>query len=440
MTVAVGTTASARSAEQRRGLGFAFWMMLLYFFFEYVRPQSMFLALEPLRIPMILTLIMPLVWLMVGEKKVLKDPLILMHGAFVALIAFSVTYAANTYWVYQTFLAMVFYLASATIPAAGLLNEERRLIAFFNYWLVFHVIITAWALAHQGRAVGFSNDENDLALTLNMAIPFAYYLMQSPRASLLQRILYACTIAILATGVIVSLSRGGFLGLAAVGLGVIYFSRQRLRNLLIVGIFGLVALFFVPNSYVEEMQTINDTTDSTRVERFHSWGLGWDMFMDHPLLGVGAFNYPWRVAEYEYRSEGYDPRGRRSLGGRVSHSVYFTVIPELGLVGTLLFFAVGWTMYRRLRGIIRQDKSDTRWLQDTPELPLLARAMVVSLVGFAVTGAFISVLYYPHFWVLVGFVLALQGAVAKQRARYRPAPTPATAGRAGEKGDGVLTF
>lgn len=414
MTVAVGTAAAARPFE-RRGLGFAFWMLVAYFAFEYVRPQMMLPALAPLRIPMVLTLLMPLVWLAAGEKKILKDPLIIMNGAFVALVALSVTYAVNTYWVYQTFLVMAFFFVSATIPSAGLLTDERRLVTFFNYWLLFHMVIAAWAITHDGRGVGLSSDENDLSLYLNMAIPFAYYLMQSPQVGMLRRLFYLCALALFVAGVIISASRGGFLGMVAVGMGVVYFSRQRVRNVLIVGVLAVSALLIVPNTYVEEMQTISDSQDRTRNDRLYSWRRGWEMFIDNPLLGVGAMNYPWRVWEYEQRSAEYDPTEVRAHGGRVSHSVYFTVIPELGFAGTALFFALGLGMLKRLRRIIREDKSETSVLAETPALPLLARAMAVSLLGFAVTGAFISVLYYPHFWTLIGFVLALQLAVEEQR-------------------------
>jgi hypothetical protein len=43
----------------------------------------------------------------------------------------------------------------------------------------------------------------------------------------------------------------------------------------------------------------------------------------------------------------------------------------------------------------------------------LARAVVASLTGFLVSGAFISVAYYPHLWLIAGFatVIKWQGAM-----------------------------
>jgi hypothetical protein len=64
---------------------------------------------------------------------------------------------------------------------------------------------------------------------------------------------------------------------------------------------------------------------------------------------------------------------------------------------------------------------------------LLSRAADVSLVGFLVTGAFITVLYYPHYWLLAAFSVALQRAYEEQRALVPEAapPQPAPASRWG---------
>jgi probable O-glycosylation ligase (exosortase A-associated) len=403
-----------REATRHNRLGFAFWLLVTYFAVEYLRPQAIVEALAPLHIPMLITLLMPLAWLAAADKRPLKDSLVILNGIFVGLVAVSVTYAVNQYWVFETFKQMTIYLLAATLPAAGLLVSRQRLVTFFNCWIVIHVLLALWAVAHQGRGTGsFLEDENDLSLALNMAVPYAYYLLQRPGQRLWRRLFYMAAIAALAAGVVVSESRGGFLGLMAVCFGIVLFSRQRLRNLLIIGVFGLIGLAAVSGQYLAEMRTITDTQDATRQDRLYSWGRGWEMFVDHPLLGVGASNYPWRIVEYEIRSEEYHPDRRRLHGGRVAHSLYFTLLPELGLAGTLLFVSMAWIMYRRLIRIIRADSRQPATFASAPELPLLARAMVVSMFGLFVSGAFISVLYYPHFWSLIGFVIGLCAASAQ---------------------------
>lgn len=400
-------------ATEPERLGVAFWLLVLFFAFEYLRPQTIFEPLAPLRIPLILTVLLPLIWLAKADKRMLKDSLLLLHMAFIGLIAASVIWAVNQFWVFETFKQMVAYFAAATLPAAAWLRSGRRLVVFFNVWIFVHVLVALWALTHEGQGTGsFMQDENDLSLALNMAIPYSYYLLQRPNQSIWRRLLYMGAVVVLAAAVVESNSRGGFLGLVAVFLGIIMFSRHRVRNLIIIGIFGLIGLAVVSTEYIEEIHTIADTEDSTRNDRLYSWRRGWEMFLDYPLLGVGASNYPWRVVEYEERSHEYRRGLVRLHGGRVSHSLYFTIIPEFGIAGILLFTSMSWIVFRRLRRIVQLDSVQHELFVDTPELPLLARAMIVSMFGLFVSGAFISVLYYPHMWALIGFTVGLCAAVA----------------------------
>ena len=138
------------------------------------------------------------------------------------------------------------------------------------------------------------------------------------------------------------------------------------------------------------------------------------MFYDNPILGVGAGNWPWRVTEYELKLPPSEARTRRLLGGRVAHSLYFTLIPELGLIGIFVYAAIVILLFRRLFALARspaRSPSDSAPL--SANFALLAKAMIVSLLAFFSSGAFVSVLYYPHLWYLTGFVLALHYAATK---------------------------
>lgn len=408
-------------------LGFAFWMLALYFVFEYGRIHSLIPALQPFRIPFMLTLLMPVLWLAWGDKRVLKDPLIILYGLFVALCGLSIFWSVNQYWAFQTTQFMVAFLIAGTIPAAGLLNDRRKLSAFFTVWVVIHVFVAYTSLTNEGRGTGsFLVDENDMSLALNMAIPYAYFLLQSTERGKLFKLGMVLAIAAMVAAIIYSDSRGGLVGLVVVTAGILFTTKNRIRNAAIISVFALVAYLNVPDGYVDSMATMADAEDNTRVERIWSWRLGWHMYLDHPIAGVGAANWGWRVAEYEAILGDYT--GRRSLAGRVSHSLYFTLIPELGTIGVILYGSIVALLVGRLRGIIkREDKraAEAAGKKRAPptEAGLLARAMLVSMLGLFSSGAFISVLYYGHLWYLIGFVLALhyvtEGAPKRRRARER---------------------
>ena len=226
-----------------------------------------------------------------------------------------------------------------------------------------------------------------------------------------KRIVLFVITGIFVIGVVSTSSRGGFLGLVAVGLYCWYKSPRKLASTFSIGLLILAMLLLAPESYWQRLQTIqwevlDGSTDGSGGDRLHSWKAAWDMFLDHPVLGVGPQNYPWNVEPYE-GPEGYMGRFH---GGRVAHSLYFTLLPELGMVGIVLFGGMLYYILRDLRFVRRYDlaKSIRVVHSGTEESVYLSLTLTASLIGLLVNGAFISVLYYPSFWILMGFVVALR--------------------------------
>jgi len=127
--------------------------------------------------------------------------------------------------------------------------------------------------------------------------------------------------------------------------------------------------------------------------------------LHNPVFGVGVTNYPWRVVEYEITSGEIAPN-KRLQGGRVAHSLYFTLLPELGTVGTICFVLALVGAIGNLRKTIKREAAFTA-KSGTTFVEASARATLVGLVAFLVTGIFLSVLYYPSFWYLIGFAYVL---------------------------------
>src|SRR5213075_2121097 len=107
------------------------------------------------------------------------------------------------------------------------------------------------------------------------------------------------------------------------------------------------------DNYWDELQSMGDSNDSTRNDRLYMWRRSTEMFLDNLIVGVGAGNFPVRVSEYELKSEEFDPAVQHLHGGRVAHSLYFTLIPEYGLVGIFLYGGATLLVVVRLRRIAR---------------------------------------------------------------------------------------
>jgi len=175
-----------------------------------------------------------------------------------------------------------------------------------------------------------------------------------------------------------------------------------------------------PDSYIDEIVSISDTENDTRNTRILHWRVSWAMFMDNPILGVGPGNYPWRSEYYQMELDTYVP-GDRIMASRSAHSLYFTLLPEFGLAGTIPFVLILVGMFRRLTRF-QNGGSSVSGKHPVEKDLMLAKSIRASLIGYLCAGAFISVLYYPQFWYSIGLVIGLCGHSLARAKENRIAP------------------
>jgi O-antigen ligase len=383
---------------------------LLVLYVEYVRPGDMVGALSYLRLGILAITFSALVWLTKCDKRHLKDPVIVLYMVFVAQMVIMTPIAVNNYWAFHFTLLLITYLFGFVLPAMALVNSIDRAVRIFRHWVIIYIYLTVVVIYQGGTGPGgFLGDENDAALAINMGLPYVCYMAAQRGISTVRRWIYYAAIALGVFAIAVTFSRGGFVGLVAVGLVMWWFSRYKIRALLAfslaVIVSGSMLLTVLPAGYLERIETMFDPSDGTRSERLYSWGLGWDMYLANPVVGVGPGNYPWRVREFEPPLE-LRPPGQPPVDGRAAHSLYATLLPEMGTVGTVVMFSMGWIATRRLLRVskaVSNVKGDSEVPDDAHFLGLMAKAALASLFAFLVTGAFISVLYYPPFWVWLAF-------------------------------------
>lgn len=401
-----------------------FIFLMIYLAVEYVRPQYFIPAIGVFRPGLVLGIGMALYWIKVwGPKAAFSDTMFRYYLFILVFVVLWVPFARNNFWAFQRAEALTTYFIGVTVPIALALRDTRRFHKFISYWIVIHVYLAIFGLTHAGRGPGsFLSDENDLALALGMCLPFPFLFSQLKKNTLWQRYLYIGAALIMILGIVWTNSRGGFIGLVCVTIYMLWLSKNRVRNLFILIILGLATIVVAPDSYIDEIQSISDTEDSTRNKRILHWRVGWTMFVDNPVLGVGPGNYAWNSSIYQRELDDYQP-GDQMFGGRAAHSLYFTALPEFGLVGVVPYVIILFSMLGRLRRFERGELPASDGIPDEKSL-MIARALRASLIGYLSAGAFISVLYYPQFWYTIGLVVALCGFQgAKQRKKPLASPT-----------------
>jgi len=255
-----------------------------------------------------------------------------------------------------------------------------------------------------GPSGTFIGDNNALALALIMAIPLMYFLYESSTRALLRRLLIAAML-LCALAALGSYSRGGLLAIGA----MCSFLWLKSRNKLAVGAALLAAapalLLFMPEEWTARMDTINDyQSDASAQGRLNAWSMAWHLACDRIFGGGFEIYEPSVFARYAP-----DP-----LDVHAAHSIYFQVLGEHGFIGLALYLLMGALTWRLAARIVAlaAPVQELRWASD------LATMIQVSLVGFAVGGAFLSLVYYDLPYYLM---CALVATYVQVRNRLAPA-------------------
>lgn len=380
-------------------------LLFAYLVLDYGRPQDVIPGLGMVRPAAIVTALLALAFLAVPRLWVKGNGQFRAVWAFVALLFAWVPFARNNFFAYKTAESMLLFLPFVlSVPVC--LKSLRAIRGALAFCVLLMAYQAGFAVLHAGRGTGAGvADENDLALYVNTFLPFAYFLFRAD-TRVRWKTFYAVATLVGVAGVVASRSRGGFVGLLAMGAVTWFLSPRKIRSLVLIGVVAAGVLLFANASYWQRMSTATDAQDGTGKARVESWGAGWRMFLDNPL-GVGGNNFQVRFPEYQT----YFQRG---MWGRVAHSLWFTLLPELGIPGVLVY---GLLLFFNLRDSVRLRAIGRTIVGADGALVVgLGSAFLASFAGFFASGTFLSVLYYPHYWYLTGFVVATYSvAVASGR-------------------------
>jgi probable O-glycosylation ligase (exosortase A-associated) len=221
-------------------------------------------------------------------------------------------------------------------------------------------------------------------------------------------------------------SRGGFLGLLTLALGLVALNRNKLRNFAMVAASGLVLLYFAPAAWFQRIDTIGAVqTDSSFMDRITAWKVSTLMALDRPLIGGGFHAVQDTNVYLKYGEQlarlSFVPGAPLRPIGMAAHSIYFEVLGDLGFTG-LAFFLAMLVLALVSCGKIRKRArahADMAWMSE------LAGMLRLSLIVYMVAGAALSFAYFEGVYVLVALLSVTQRMQSLELARRaRAAPKP----------------
>jgi putative inorganic carbon (HCO3(-)) transporter len=304
---------------------------------------------------------------------------------------------------------------------------EERFLVFITLYLIYclkmsqfgarKMLLTGFSFEAWGTscAPAFFQNSGECGIQMAMYFPTAWFFIAALMAYWGKHkrwFFYAMPISTILT-IVATSSRGALLSIGVVAVWMIAQTRHRVRSLCFLGMAAAVVwVVMVPKESKERFHNIGE--DSTSVYRFRHWEKGLRVMNDHPVLGIGY--YSWQ------------PYHR---GAQLPHNIFIQAGAELGYPGLFCFIALivaNFIINRKTRRLARR-------LTDGAFLANMAKAFDGALIGFIVGGYFVTVLYYPFFWINLAMSVALYNSTLNELKRMngstrRGVPAPAFGRRA----------
>lgn len=240
---------------------------------------------------------------------------------------------------------------------------------------------------------------NGIAITMNALIPFAYFYMVHYK-EVWKKLLMILMTGIFVYTMIITGSRGGFLGFLGI-LGCIWwFSKKKLAMGVVILMILVAGWSFLGDASKERYKSIfAENLDESSQGRVNAWMDGLALFAIRPLAGVGAGAFA--TARMENFGVFLSP-----------HSLYIQVIAELGLFGIIVYFMFFRDIFRLNMRNVRDIR---RFELPAEELSPLCKGIVVSAISLLITGLFAHSAYRYTWYFLAGITAASQHIVDNLR-------------------------
>lgn len=309
---------------------------------------------------------------------------------------------------------------------AILVRTRRDLRALMWTMLASSLVLGALWITQFASGVDrrFSNagDPNFFAAFQVIVLPLVVVLA-STQSSLARRLFLYLAIALVADSVISTLSRGGFITLAAVIILVtllpsraLFPSKREKVAFFTAAAVGLTVL--LPLAWGPLAHRFGEGFKQSNVAgaRGDLWLAALHGYESHPITGLGYGGFQATSFQLLRSTPGVNLAAhlRFREGGEFVHNAYLGSLAELGPIGLVLFVGILGATARSLRRTARRARN----LGDS-FLRSVANALLVGLVAFSVSSFLLSTETSRVLWLIVGLSLALPGIVQPRETTER---------------------
>jgi O-antigen ligase len=413
---------------------FAFALFCAYTFVLIGRPQDFVLALIPLRLALLLTVLNVLAAMnaQIAAHRLfaLKETklYVFFYCVLVVGIAFAVYRPGTFDRVTQEYIVNVVFFLLFLVHVNSV--DRLKRIAVILVFSIF--IFTFFGLQNghfaNGRYTTGSNmyDPNDVAFMEVSLLAFALWVMIG-RFGLIAKAMALASVIFGILLVLYTASRGGLLGVLTfmVLFLVLRMPRagKRFKTIMTLALV-IGAAANIDKINIDRYMTMTSIEGDYNFEeggRIDIWKRGWRIFLEHPITGVGMTGFAKAIG---------DQRAEENVAARwqTAHSAYILILVETGALGSFAFLLLilrGLSTFNRLR---RRPEA----IRD-PELAALPGLLLVGFGAQLVSAFFLSQAYSMNFTLVFALsamlnriaekgatVPAATGALPAQRAYVQP--------------------
>ena len=190
--------------------------------------------------------------------------------------------------------------------------------------------------------------------------------------------------------------------LALLAVGFLIFARQTSRpfvGIIMLGFLLFISYEFIPAQYTQRVtslfQLVPGGNTSAKIDtalqgRTSASIVGWAMFTDNPILGVGVGNFNANFDHYA------SLLGLSHEAGS-AHNLYLEIAAERGIIGLLSFLMIIISTFAVL---IRTKAASLD--KNMMEMVHICEALITSLVGYLFAATFLHDTNIRYLWLLLG--------------------------------------
>ncbi len=394
---------------------FSFWLICVYIFFEYSRPQSIFPVIDVLpwtQLFIIGALIGTFLDRTVNWVSSRANILLIIFAIAILLsiiFAYYPEISRKNYINFYNWFVIYFLIINIVnnrerfyiFQMIFILSSLKIAIGTSYIWAKRGFSFTAWGL--QGPP-GFFCNSGELTILMLTLFPLGFFLLtyKKCRINLFEKIMLIFCVCCPLLTILGASSRGSQVAMAATWIIILRKKVFKIKYMVLL----IVIIFAVHKLLPEEQKNRfrNSGTDNTSIQRKLYWKHGREMIAEHPILGVGYYNFP----SYYQDHYSYDLLGGRGTA-QLPHNIFIQVGTDAGFMGLipfslLLFYALITPMvYNR-----RFGKNNDDWLV----LSMVGAGY--GIFGFIVAGQFVTVAYYPFLWIGLSFIVSAKNILQKE--------------------------